>query len=200
MNDAGFQKIFALHQRHLHNLEVPHAKLIVCFSAIAGSGKTTLAKAIEQRYRAVRISNDHIRRAIDQLDIAKDPAEQQRLLEQYLLRLFDYLQTQPNGLILLDSSIDRKYAEVKQHTEPLGYALLVIRIELPRSELERRIRERDKSKTNPEAYLHEFDRWIADNERFASLVKPDLTLISEQTLDFDNVFSFLDSRISPPTS
>jgi len=192
-----YRQIFERHRVRLHHLETPHPKLVVTFSALAGSGKTTLAKAIEGRYAAVRVSNDHIRRIIDELDLGLDPVARQRLLEQYVMRLFEFLSLQSNGLILLDSSIDRKYFEVRDRVRPLGYRMVLIKISLPRRELERRIRSRDKSQANPEAYLREFDRWTADHRRLASRVKPDVILADGYNFDFSAVYTFLDQLVEP---
>lgn len=195
MDKALYQQIFEQHQERLHNLDASHPKIVITFSAIAGSGKTTLAKAIERKYSAVRISNDHVRRIIDGLDLGIDPPAKQQLLEQYVLRLFDYLSKQANGLVLLDSSIDRKYFAVKERVEPLGYRMVFIKITLPRAEIERRVRERHKSAANPDAYLREFDRWVTDNERLAAQVDPDITLADNYTFDFDNVYKYLDQLL-----
>ncbi len=190
-----YQRIFDQHRQRLHNLEVAHPKLLVVFSAIAGSGKTTLAKAIEERYRAVRVSNDHVRAVIDRVDPELSPAAKQKLLEQYVLKLFEYLSAQPNGLVLLDASIDRKYFAVKEQAEPLDYHMVLIKISLPRAEIERRVRERHKSAAKPEVYLNEFDRWQVDNKRLASQVKPDIIVADNYTFNFDPVFTFLDQLL-----
>jgi adenylate kinase family enzyme len=197
IDETLYRRIFERHHARLHHLEVPHPKVVVTFSAIAGSGKTTLAKAIEARYGAVRVSNDHIRRIIDELNLGLEPVAKQQLLEQYLFKLFEYLAEQPNGLILLDSSIDRKYFEVRDGVTPLGYRVVLIKISLPRRELERRIRVRDKSRTNAEAYLNEFDRWTADHRRLASRVKPDVTLTDDYNFDFTSIYAFLDRLVEP---
>jgi len=69
MNKQLFGKIHKKYIKKLKHLNIPHKKLMICFSGFAGSGKTYIAKIVEKKYKGVRIRSDDIRKIIIDMKI-----------------------------------------------------------------------------------------------------------------------------------
>lgn len=141
----------------------------------------------------MRVVNDHIRRIIDSLGVTRK--EQQNLLEEYVIFLLQRLRSAPNGLIILDSSIDRKYWRVKQEAEQLGYRLFVIRLEVGEAEIKKRIKYREKSRFNYSDYYRELQRWFSDHVHFVEQGKTDFIWDQEKHKDPEGLFKALDELL-----
>lgn len=190
------QDIFKKHLPKLRNLTVANPRLIIAFSGVPGSGKSDLARAIEARYQGVRVANDDIRGILDKLGIHRDASHKQALLEEYLLALLEELVAYPNGLLILDSSIDRKYAKVKAVASEHDYKIFVIQLEAPRSELRHRIRVRDKSKHNYLDYFREFDRWESDHDSFVANIQANYVWDQGKQKSPEGLYAQLDALIN----
>jgi len=55
-------RFFSEYVQTLKNLDVENHPLIISFSATPGMGKTTLAKILEEKFQAIRISSDDVRK------------------------------------------------------------------------------------------------------------------------------------------
>ncbi len=174
--DKRLSEIYTHHHNSLQNLDKKNPKLVVCFAGPPGSGKTTLAKELEERLQAIRISNEEIRKIIDSQypDLSID--EREKVVEDYLGYLIEQLDGEPNGLVVIDSGIERKYRRVCDRLHQHGFTTYTINISLSRDTLEERIR---KSKDSPEDYLLHLDTWIIQHEQFEQDVVSDLTLDEE---------------------
>jgi adenylylsulfate kinase-like enzyme len=64
-NSSVFEEIYKKHSKILENKNIKNEKLIICFSGIPGSGKTTVAKKLERRYRGVRINTHDLGKIIE---------------------------------------------------------------------------------------------------------------------------------------
>jgi len=191
-----FEKIFQEHQYKLKNLKHYNKKIIICISGVAGAGKSTLAAEIERKFAGVRVSNDDIRHIIDQLSLAKSSDLKQQLLQDYLAQyLMPRLSKEANGLIILDSSIDRKYDEVREVSERLGYNLFVIALKVPKDEIMSRIKNRDKSKHNYQDYFDNLDRWFDDNRVFLDRVTPDFAIDNTDYRQWPELFGVIQERL-----
>jgi 2-phosphoglycerate kinase len=62
-----FKEIYGRHCIDLNNLNVRNKRVAVCFSGIPGSGKTTIARVLEKRYKGVRLNGDDIGKIIRNL-------------------------------------------------------------------------------------------------------------------------------------
>lgn len=109
MKEQNINRI--IHEKYtkkLKNLSVPHKKLMICFSGFSGSGKTHIAKILEQRYKGIRIRSDNIRTIISNLNPNITDTDKDKIVYEYLERLFENREFK-NKLLILDRGIDRKY-------------------------------------------------------------------------------------------
>jgi predicted kinase len=180
--------IQAVHEKYwptLKYLNVPHDKLIIGFSAIPGSGKTTLAKEIAERYQGVRINKDEVWDIAHPLEAQFQGEDYETLVRNYMSYLMQELSNYPNGLIVNDASLDRQHEKVKEWADNNGYELFLIRIPVTREVLESRILERNKAGAG--AYLEKLDNWMEDFNKLNETVRADFEwdqtdLSSKETL------------------
>ena len=175
------KEIYQSHLRQLHHLEVPHQKIVICFSGIPASGKTTLAKKIEERYGVVRINNDAIREIIAEIMIRRGmertEEKNQKILHEYLTYFLEKY-TEKNKCLLLDSGIDRSYEQVFACCKGKKYPLFIIRLETPLKEIRRRLAEREKEK--PEHNSERLKKWIQEYREGKKKIIADVTVRNVQ--------------------
>ena len=194
-----FNKIYKLHKKKLKYLSVPHKKLLICFSGIPGSGKTHIAKILEEKYKGVRINNDNIRKIISELiseKTAKDTKEAEKkrenILDKYLIWLLEN-NLFNNGLIILDSSIDRKYKEIFLIAKENRFDLFVVRIIVSREIAEKRAIERHGG--TDVHFVSNINRWIKENEEFNYKVKTGITIWNNTVLNLNSLFEKLEKLL-----
>ena len=149
MVESFLEKLEQKHFQTLKYLRVSHPRILVCFAGIPGSGKTYLCKILEEKYRALRITNDEIRTSIRELlkGFPTLSGKSEELLQMYVLRVLK--KDLVNGFVLLDSGIERKYARIVDSARKKRYRLLVVKVVVREQTLLRRIHTR-----NPEDILH----------------------------------------------
>ena len=170
INRVLLSNIYSEHKKKLKNLSIKNNKLIICFGAIPGSGKTTISKILEDKYKGVRINTDEIRSIIYKTEI--DPVKKQEILENYLLyflKNYDLI----NGLIILDCSIDRFYKQIIDYANKNNFSLFVINIQITKETVEDRI---SKINENYKDYIEEMQRWLKEHKQFEKDVILDITL------------------------
>lgn len=172
--------------KQLNNLDVQNPKVIVCFAGVSGSGKTTLAESLENDFKGVRLNSDNLRDILGHLIPDSTIIEKNSIVEAYKSYELDRIATYPNGLIILDSSIDRKYPKILDWAKGNSYKTLIISFDLPIETVKSRI---VASKKNPDNYLREMDRWIKDHEEFKRHIEPDITIDAQGNTDM--IFSKL---------
>lgn len=190
MKKSFLDQIHKTHCQRLNNLHVPHKKLLICFSAIPGSGKTYIAKHIEDTYKAVRLNNDDIR------DIIKNVAQTstqiketvQEILEAYL---FYFLQSYSfeNGFIIMDGSIDRIYKKLFLELEFLDFGLFIIRIQCSPIVIKQRILHRNKE--GAKNYFAALRRWKKDYENFGKYAQADILIENNEKLNLKPLYMIL---------
>lgn len=152
-------------------------KILISFSAIPGAGKTTVARQLAKRFNLARINKDEIHDVM----VRFNQAHNEELLKEVVQMIVNKLSFL-DKVILQDSSVDRKYAQMAAWAEKSEYKFIVIQIEAARETLEERIRERNKEGA-PE-YLKELPRWWDEHKAFLSSYKVEYVL-SEQTFQTD---------------
>ena len=150
------ESIFKHHVRLLKNTRVAHKPLVVCFSGVPGMGKTHIAKILEEKFSGVRISNDEIRTIIKNF---ASPLGAQWLMQAYLM-YFMLSYSAPNKFIILDSSIDRRYAVLLPYLKVKGIPSIVVRLETPYEQVVERLTAREHAGDG--VYLKFLDSWYAD--------------------------------------
>ena len=186
----NFKKIFEVHKKQLKNISVPHKKLAICFAGIPGSGKTHLVKLIEEKYFGVRINSDELRKIILNISSDKDDAERQEILQQYLKWFLTNCNSK-NGLLILDSGIERKYKWVFPLLKQKKYRIFVISFDISRDYAEKNvIKKLGKLDKN---FIENIDRWIKEYKEFSKYHKSDVVL--KEGDKFDALFSKFDTLI-----
>jgi adenylate kinase family enzyme len=187
------EKIYEKHIKELKNLRAGEKKLIICFSGIPGSGKTFVAKILEKKYKGVRISSDNIRKIIDWLKIVKNKEDKEKILRQYLINFLKNYKFS-NKLIILDSSIDRKYKEIFKVAREKRIKIFIVKITASKKGIILRLK---KNKGRLKGFLGNFDRWEKDYNNFNKRVKADFVLdISTLKSDLEQLFVKLNNALS----
>lgn len=131
-DDALMETIDAAYRPTLKSLDVSHPKLIILFSGPPSSGKSRIARALEEHFRAVRLEADAIRIILGDLypDMSLD--EKSQIAYRYLGGLCAELaKTSANGLWVIDSSTDRTYDAWMNFTREHGFDAFLIEMRIP---------------------------------------------------------------------
>jgi predicted kinase len=197
MNDALYETVYQAHMDYLKHLDVAHKKLFLCFSAVPGTGKTTIAKVIEQRYKAVRIRTDTVRDIISTLSSyhsTLSAIEIEAIVHDYLFRFLQEYKGL-NNFLILDASVDRRYKKLFPLLTQLAFPFFVTRIIASREHIEKRIKLRDHASAS--YFLENLDVWFKDFENFAHAYDVDIILNNDKDLDLRNLFEKLDLLVQP---
>lgn len=171
----------------LSNLEDSHSSQAILFSATPGMGKSSISQELSAHYGAVVISCDGMRLTLKALGIYSDErttSENEKILHQFAAYTFDRLfHEYPNHFYIFDSSVDRRYYEIKHWLDTYAIPSLLIRLEVPREVVEKRLIKREDI---PEHYLRNLDEWFQDYESF-DLSVVDLFFDNTQPLDISSL-------------
>lgn len=188
--------IYDSHLQKLSNLDKSNKKMLFLFSGVPGSGKSFIARRLEERYHGIRINNDDIREIIINEVLPKIEGREfdvQQTLEFYLNHLLQKL-PENNGFLILDSSIDRKLDLVLEYANQKGFKIFLIRIDLPKDIIVKQIKQR--AERDPLKILSELDSKIEDHERIFPSISVDYS-ISEAGFDkFEDLFEAIDRKLS----
>jgi predicted kinase len=185
------ERIFEMHLKKFKYLAESHEKFVICFSGIAGSGKTHIAKILEERYNGIRIRNDDIRQIILGLDAGVEDLD--KVTYEYGEWFFRNNNFQ-NGLIIVDSGIDRRYGVLFPFFEEKRYKIFVIRLDVPIEVCERRVIERSGKLDNN--YISRIEGWQKQHKKFGENFESDIVINNECELNLDELFSKLDKLIN----
>lgn len=152
------EEIYSKHKKLLKNTNVVNRKCIIAFSAPIGAGKTTIARQLEEKFKAIRVNNDDIRKII-LTTTHIDKANLQSTLIAYLKELFAKLSKDSNGTIIIDASLDRMYKELSQLATAYNFPLFIIRLEYSLETIKDRIRKRGLT---VEDFLNKIDSIYGD--------------------------------------
>jgi len=181
-----FDKILKETLKKLKYTSEENRWIMICFAGIPCSGKTTLAKRIEKKYKGVRINNDYIRKIIENLTLKNE--EREKTLEEFLI---DLLKKYPfrNHLVILDSGIERKFEEVKKVANLVGWEMFIIRMAIPKKEILERIRKKDPKRFMQ--YPEDIKRWSREYKEFNENNKNNFVFRSDS--DLKRLYSKLDN-------
>ncbi|HSX30262.1 MAG TPA: AAA family ATPase [Candidatus Saccharimonadales bacterium] len=164
----------------LSNKDVHQSKCVVLFSGVVASGKSTIARAIEQSLQAVRVSNDEIRSRITAANPAIEPAQREQLKLKIGNEVLERLANETSGLIAVDASCDRGYDDYRAWAEKRGYRIVLLRMDMSRDVIEQRIRERgNQGHRSVEGSLAHLDTWWQQWEAFGREHTADMIITPE---------------------
>lgn len=193
MNNKLIRNLYKLNLKKLKNKGILHEKIIICFSGIPSSGKSSIAKILEEKYKGIRIDNNPVRKYFINLrgqDSFKYADEVDAFVKEYLdyfLEKYNF----PNKFFILDSSIDRKYNRIKEFADKNGFRMFVIRIDLPKRIAQKRAFER-KGGVDP-WFLKNIGRWMKEYKQFNTNHKPDVIINTERKPNLNSLFKKIDS-------
>ena len=138
--DAFNEDIAAAYGQQQPYQHVGHPPTMLIFSAIPGSGKTTLAKRLWHDLKAQYINHDDIRNLIRERGI-----EPENLFMPPISRILVHrmISSDENKFVILDGSLDRTWEIFFDHAKELHAKTILIRIELPISVIRERLLQRD---------------------------------------------------------
>lgn len=203
MQDGAEEKIQWLLQEYMPQLRFinePHKKCLILFSGVPASGKSIMAEKIELSLFGVRISNDEQRALLNNRWPDLDKEEEHTIRQSVTRRIFERLQTAGNGLVIVDSSVDRHFDFYEAIARDFGYNIMLFRLDIPFDLLRRRIIGRPQSNAKPQdTYLEHLDQWwddwkkFGENRQFDMIVTPE-TKLSEIVLAVVNRLTSLQTN------
>lgn len=193
------KEIFTIHKRKLKHLNVKHEKLLICFSGIPCTGKTHLAKILENKYQGIRISTDELRKIIKKLGRKKypqllDKTYKEKILHEYLSYLIEKW-TFKNKLVLLDKGIDRDYEKISDKAKKAKFKLFIIRIvatkKIAKKGVILKLGKPDKN------FIENINLWVKEFKQFDKTHKVDLTIKNDilHHLKTKKIFEKLDKLV-----
>jgi predicted kinase len=186
---AVYEKVFQEHCRLLKHLQKENSPGIIAFSAVPGMGKTRIAKHLEMRLEAVRLSSDQMRTLLKNHQInpeKRDEATHQRELDHYLQYCLARLDAMhPNKLYVLDMSVDRTWGQIHALASQKEIPMFLIRVDVHREVVEKRLKEREGPQES--AYLKYMDSWYRDYESLNKHHPADFTFDNNEELACDNI-------------
>lgn len=165
--------------------EQKNPQLIITFSGIPGSGKSELAKKLEEKYKAIKIGNDLIRNIIYHsgvFNLSENQAE--KLLQDYnehFIRNYSF----ENKFLVLDKSMDRQYKRFFSIFEELGLKYFVIRLNINKEKAINRIMKRKGEDLL--LVKKSMERWQREFEDFGKNAHYDIVLDGINP-DLNNIF------------
>jgi cytidylate kinase len=191
ITEQQLSTIFQQHCATLKNLTIEHKPLLVAFSGTPGMGKSFVAKKLEDHYQAVRISTDLLRKLIES-NTSISLQEYEGVLHTYLHYFFGHYD-KPNKRFILDASIDRKYVQVVPFCAQHKINLIVVRLEVPRDIVVKRLCEREGAKSA--WHRKHLDAWFTDYYNFANAYKNYVPYANVEGANFDQLIQAIDKNM-----
>lgn len=169
-SDPRYAEIARMYSERLNDRTIPHPPVFAIFSAIPGSGKTTLALKLAADLGAQYINHDAMRDIVRQLGWNLD-----ELYIPYASKLLndEIMRHDSNKLIILDASIDRNPQMYYDAVRSYKAKPLIIRLKLPLSIIRKRLETRDGADS---PLLEDLARYEREFDYSCDNVKADITL------------------------
>lgn len=191
--------LLAVDQRYrptLRYTDVAHPKAIILFSGPPSSGKSTVAKALEKHFQAVRLCNDDVRKIAGNLYPDSDLEWKSELSYRYMGQLRRELADSiPNGLWIIDANIDVHHQKLFEFAEQYGFKPVVLSMDIP-EETRRQwiIKTGDRPWASVEKYLETMPLRKQQHEAFLAKYTPDLSI--KPDYDIEAIFSIIAPKIA----
>jgi predicted kinase len=192
-----YERIFAEQRKQslVHFTVDNPTKVVLTYSGSIASGKSTVTKYLVERYKPLVVNNDEVRTIIQDITKESTKDEVQALMFSYYKDfLRDKLYSSSNKIIILDSSIDRRYDIVNAEYTGNGYSIFIILFDHPRELIEKRIINRDGDLA--EMHLKILDQAFIDNQSFLKQRKPDYVITEKNQNDIGALFKVIDLFIT----
>lgn len=167
----------------VYNAHLPHIKIgrqtepaLIAFSAIPGSGKSELTKRLVNNHGISSIANKDIRKALEQTGHTEDV-----VIGDYTLWLLDRLMKQRPLAIVFDRNIDQWYDAAKNWATENNCRFVIVRIEVSRKTLEKRLHHREGDKVSK--VLGMLDYYHTEHKRVTQIMQADIELQEDYDLD-----------------
>lgn len=137
----------------MKNRKLPQEPACVIFSGVPGSGKTTLARKLARDLRAQYIRHDDIR------ELARSQGfDLGTLTISSISRIvMDVIMNEDaNKRVIIDASLDRTWPLFFEYTTEHGARPVVIRLDVPRTVIEKRLGERSRDDFGNVSNLDDF--------------------------------------------
>lgn len=155
---VNFETLYAEHKIGFTNLEAANPPHLILYSGTPGMGKSTLSRALADTFHAAVISSDEARLLFRKYDYPR------LLLNDYLVFAINKVRTTtPNGLIVLDNTIDSCFAPYEVYIQQTDLPLSLIRFVVPKEVVITRLISRE---ADPQPYLDALDGWWDNYENF----------------------------------
>ena len=188
MKKPIFKKILKVVKRQFKYIFKKNKKLIICFVGIPCSGKTRLAKILEEKYKGVRVNDDDLRKVIDKF---VNENKRETILKEFLL---DFLRnySYKNELVILDSGIERKYEDIAEISKNKKWKMFIIRVVAEKNLILERIKKKDRNRF--ENRYEDIERWFKEYKEFNKNKKVDFTFRGDK--DLEDLYPRLDTVLS----
>ena len=184
MADYSLKDLADSYYASLPNKNVRQPKRVVLFSGVAGSGKSTVARTIEKELHAVRVSNDDIRDRIVATYPTIGVEDREQAKFDMGTEILERLASKTSGLIVIDASCDRGYDHYRSWATKHGYAIVLLRMDIPRTLIEQRLHKRgDQGHRGVARSLGMLDTWWRQWELFGKEHTPDLIISPETPIE-----------------
>jgi predicted kinase len=195
IDDELLLAVNALYRPSIKNSKVAHPKLLILFSGPPSSGKSTVAKAIEKHFRAIRLENDSIRVLANKLQPTSDLNWKSELSYAYM----DYLRPRlakdsPNGLWIIDANIDVHHKKLFDFAKQYGFNTVLLAMTIPEKLRREWILETgDRPWAKADKYLETMAMRKAQHDKFLATHMADMYL--KPGYRIKDVFELIDSRL-----
>lgn len=169
--------------KEIHKAQLPYINIgiatkpfLIVFSAIPGSGKTELTKRLVTKHGFSSIANKDIRKAMQHTKHTSDV-----VIGEYTTWLLDKLAKQGPFSIVFDRNIVQWHTEATNWANQNDYNLVVVRIEVVRSKLIKRLHSREGSKVRK--VLNVLEYYHNEHERIIHNLPADIVLEGDYDLD-----------------
>jgi predicted kinase len=165
------QRLAAIYHSRMPVRSIQHERILILFSGVPGSGKTTLAKNLARDFSAQYIRADDIRTLAHEENIDLNTIVISRVSRKVIDMI---LENDTNLRIIVDASIDRTWPEALAHARERRIETLIIRMGATRMMVETRRGER-----------HDLDTYYRQFEACKKEVVADIEV--EETYEYESI-------------
>lgn len=184
MNDLLISEIADAYYASIPNKDVRQPKRVVLFSGVPGSGKSTVAKAIQAQLKATHLSNDEVRDCIVAAEPGVGEVERERAKFDIGMEILERLGAETHGLVVVDASCDRGFDVYRDWASRHGFRIVLFRMDIPKDVIRQRLSERgNQGYRDVRRAVSMLDTWWSQWETFGASHQPDMTITMETQID-----------------